>query len=52
MARRGTAEATAETHSERGTAQGVVPDGVARIPFAAASMAAASAYEPAIGFSQ
>src|SRR6266511_3779453 len=39
MAHRGEADATAETHSDSGTAQGVVPDGAARIPFAAAEIA-------------
>src|SRR6266542_3770581 len=39
MAHRGEADAPAETHSDSGTAQGVVPDGAARIPFAAAEIA-------------
>src|SRR6266508_912587 len=39
MAHRGEADATAETHGDSGTAQGVVPDGAARIPFAAAEIA-------------
>jgi dTDP-4-amino-4,6-dideoxygalactose transaminase len=39
MAQRRAADTTAEAHSESGTAREVVPDGVARIPFAVAEIA-------------
>src|SRR6266498_3298635 len=39
MAQRRAADTTAEAHGESGTTRGVVPDGVARIPFAVAEIA-------------